>query len=75
MLYYIFSFMVSCGIVLILIPPLKNLAFKIGFVDNPQPFNDRKTHQQPIPLLAGVAIFLVLPLHTFYLFTKYRKNH
>ncbi|MEK5389234.1 MraY family glycosyltransferase [Margalitia sp. FSL K6-0131] len=67
MLYYIFSFMVSCGIVLILIPPLKNLAFKIGFVDNPQPFNDRKTHQQPIPLLAGVAIFFSFTI-TYFLF-------
>ncbi|MGG4393786.1 MraY family glycosyltransferase [Paenibacillus thiaminolyticus] len=58
MFYYVFAFLLSVCIVLLLIPPFKKLAFRIGFVDQPQADNERKIHRQPIPLLAGAAIFI-----------------
>lgn len=48
----------SFFIVLLLIPPLRRLAFKIDFVDKPKPDVERKIHREPIPLTAGFAIFV-----------------
>ncbi|MEK8132793.1 MraY family glycosyltransferase [Paenibacillus filicis] len=49
--------MVSFLVVLLLIPPLRKLAFRIDFVDKPKPDIERKIHRDPIPLTAGLAIF------------------
>ncbi len=54
MLYFI-AFILSCCIVMLLIPPLRKLAWRIDFVDKPQLNNERKIHRQPIPLTAGIA--------------------
>ncbi|MEO3947718.1 MraY family glycosyltransferase [Gorillibacterium sp. CAU 1737] len=42
-------------VVLLLIPPIRALALRTGFVDRP---GGRKIHGQPIPLLGGTAIYL-----------------
>lgn len=55
---YTVAFVLSCMIVMLLIPPLRKLAVKIDFVDKPQEDNERKIHRQPIPLTAGIAIFI-----------------
>lgn len=57
MLYFI-AFILSCCIVMLLIPPLRKLAWRIDFVDKPQLNNERKIHRQPIPLTAGIAIYI-----------------
>ena len=46
---------ISFVMVLILVPGLKNLAYKTGLVDKP---NHRKIHANAIPLTGGVAIVL-----------------
>lgn len=48
----------SLIVVLLLIPPLRRLAFRIDFVDKPKPDVERKLHREPIPLTAGAAIFI-----------------
>ncbi|MFM9278915.1 MraY family glycosyltransferase [Paenibacillus jiagnxiensis] len=52
------SAMLSCLLVVLLIPPLRKLAVKIDFVDKPRPDLERKIHREPIPLTAGIAIFV-----------------
>ncbi|SFB54882.1 UDP-GlcNAc:undecaprenyl-phosphate GlcNAc-1-phosphate transferase [Cohnella sp. OV330] len=49
---YAFAFAFLC--VMILVPFVRMLALKIGFVDRP---NGRKIHKAPIPLSGGVAIY------------------
>ncbi|SFF48049.1 UDP-N-acetylmuramyl pentapeptide phosphotransferase/UDP-N-acetylglucosamine-1-phosphate transferase [Paenibacillus algorifonticola] len=48
----------SFFIVLLLIPPLRKLAFRIDFVDKPRKDVERKIHKEPIPLTASYAIFV-----------------
>lgn len=55
---YLFAFLLSMFIVIALIPPLKKAALRIGFVDKPRADNARKIHRDPIPLTAGIAIFI-----------------
>lgn len=52
---YLLPFGFAFFSVLITIPILRRVAFKYSFVDIP---NKRKVHQQPIPLIGGVAIFI-----------------
>ncbi|WP_080831672.1 MraY family glycosyltransferase [Cohnella massiliensis] len=55
---YLFAFLLSLFIVTALTPPLKKAALRIGFVDKPRADNARKIHRDPIPLTAGIAIFI-----------------
>jgi len=66
---YFAAFVVSCFIVLVLIPPLTKLALKIDFVDKPQLHNERKIHRRPIPLTAGIAIYVSFVIG-YLLFTR-----
>jgi UDP-GlcNAc:undecaprenyl-phosphate GlcNAc-1-phosphate transferase len=50
----IFLVIVSLGLSLVLTPMVRNLAWKLGIVD--QPDQQRKIHISPIPRLGGVAI-------------------
>lgn len=52
---YLSAFLVVFIIVYSLIPRLRQLAFKIGFVDKP---TERKKHTEPVPLLGGLGIFI-----------------
>ncbi|MCZ8514164.1 MraY family glycosyltransferase [Paenibacillus filicis] len=61
MLYFA-AFLVSFLVVLFLIPPLRKLAFRIDFVDKPKENIERKIHREPIPLTAGLAIFIAFVL-------------
>lgn len=55
---YLAAFVISMVLVLVLIPPFRKLAIKIDFVDKPRPDSERKIHREPIPLTAGIAIFI-----------------
>ena len=61
--------MISLFIVMLLIPPLRKLAFKIDFVDKPRKDVERKIHREPIPLTASYAIFIGFAV-SFLLFSK-----
>jgi UDP-N-acetylmuramyl pentapeptide phosphotransferase/UDP-N-acetylglucosamine-1-phosphate transferase len=51
---YLIAFAIAFFIVYILIPPLRKLAVRIGFVDRP---TERKIHKEPVPHLASIGIF------------------
>lgn len=55
---YAGAFLLSLLLVLFLIPPFRKLAVRIDFVDKPRPDSERKIHREPIPLTAGIAIFI-----------------
>lgn len=55
MIPYIVPFGFAFLLVLILVPLLRKIAFHYQFVDLP---NHRKIHQEPIPLLGGIALFI-----------------
>ncbi|MCX7748907.1 MAG: undecaprenyl/decaprenyl-phosphate alpha-N-acetylglucosaminyl 1-phosphate transferase [Clostridia bacterium] len=52
---FVFAFLVVFIIVYVLIPALKKVALKVGFVDRP---TGRKKHKRPVPLLGGLGIFI-----------------
>lgn len=52
---YLFAFASAFACVYLLIPPLRKLALKIGFVDRP---TERKIHKEPTPHLASIGIFI-----------------
>nr|NNM91532.1 undecaprenyl/decaprenyl-phosphate alpha-N-acetylglucosaminyl 1-phosphate transferase [Bacilli bacterium] len=52
---YVFALALSFVLVLLLVPIVKRIALKAGFVDMP---NARKIHKEPIPLLGGLAIYV-----------------
>lgn len=52
---YAIPLLTAMLLVLMLIPPIRSLALRSGFVDRP---GGRKIHGQPIPLLGGAAIYI-----------------
>ncbi|WP_458120040.1 MraY family glycosyltransferase [Paenibacillus sp. Z6-24] len=54
---YIAAFILSFVFVLITIPMLRNWAIRLDFVDKPRPDSERKLHREPVPLMAGIALF------------------
>ncbi|MED1802790.1 MULTISPECIES: MraY family glycosyltransferase [Brevibacillus] len=66
---YALSFFLSFCIVMVLIPPLAKLAFRLDFVDKPRKDVERKIHREPIPLTASYAIFVGFAA-SFLLFSK-----
>lgn len=72
-IWYLFAFIVAFAIVYVLIPPLRKLAFRIDFVDKPREDSERKIHREPIPLTAGIAIFIGF-VCTFLLFSQEETN-
>jgi len=57
MISYFLAFLVGFAIVFFLIPVFRKFAVRIGFVDKPDN-NERKIHKEPVPLTAGIAIFI-----------------
>jgi len=55
---YFLAFLTATVIVLALIPLFRKFAMRIGFVDRPSKDNERKIHKEPVPLTAGIAIFI-----------------
>ncbi|MFD0713749.1 MraY family glycosyltransferase [Paenibacillus sp. GCM10027626] len=66
---YLIAFLLSFVIVIALIPPLRKLALRIDFVDKPRADSARKIHREPIPLTAGIAIFVAFAI-AYLLFVK-----
>lgn len=56
MVYYLFIFLISLILAVLLGFLVKKIAVKFNVLDNPD--SVRKIHQKPIPLLGGTAIFL-----------------
>src|SRR4051812_38383719 len=48
------TLIVSFALVYLMVPYLRKLALKTGFVDMPNP---RKLHKEPIPVLGGAALY------------------
>ncbi|MCL6600037.1 MAG: undecaprenyl/decaprenyl-phosphate alpha-N-acetylglucosaminyl 1-phosphate transferase [Alicyclobacillus macrosporangiidus] len=53
--YYILSFLTAFVIVYALVPYVRRIALRTGFVDRP---NQRKIHKEPVPLLGGLALYV-----------------
>lgn len=53
-LYLLIGLAASAGVTALLIPPLRYLAIRYGWVDEPD--GDRKLHREPIPIVGGIAI-------------------
>lgn len=53
--YYMVSFSVAFAIVFFTVPYIRKLALRWSFVDRP---SQRKIHNEPMPLLGGVAIYI-----------------
>ncbi len=53
---YITAFALSLGIMLLITPGLRKLAFRIDYTEKPKT-DDRKIHKEPKPYLAGIGIF------------------
>ena len=53
---YVFYFLGSAGLSLVITPLIKRLTAKAKILDYPQ--SERKIHKQPIPLLGGAAVYL-----------------
>jgi len=62
MTYYIIPLSFAFLFVLLLVPLLRIIAYRYHFVDMP---NQRKIHQEPIPMLGGIAIFLSYVITTW----------
>lgn len=56
----------------ILTPFIRNLAFVLGAVDNP---NARRVNKEPMPTMGGVAIFLAFTFSTFILLRQQLPTH
>ncbi|MFA7411904.1 MAG: MraY family glycosyltransferase [Tissierellaceae bacterium] len=52
---YIFAFLASVVLSLILTPIVRKFAIKVGAVDVPK--DERRVHKEPMPLMGGLAIF------------------
>ena len=62
---YLIAFSIAFAAVYVMIPPLRKLAIKIGFVDVP---TERKIHKEPVPHLASIGIFAAFII-TYFLFS------
>jgi len=60
-LVYLYLFLLSFALSLLLVPLAKRLAFRLNMIDHPDP-SGRKAHQQPRPLLGGLAIYFALTI-------------
>ncbi|MBB6673163.1 MraY family glycosyltransferase [Cohnella nanjingensis] len=63
---YLFALAFSFLLVVLLVPLVRMLAIRIGFVDRP---TRRKIHAHPVPLSGGIAIYIGV-IVTAYLFTR-----
>ncbi|MCC3377536.1 MraY family glycosyltransferase [Cohnella sp. REN36] len=63
---YLYALAFSFLVVVLLVPVVRKLALRVGFVDRP---TRRKIHAAPVPLSGGVAIYIGVVL-TAYLFVR-----
>lgn len=52
----ILSIFLAFALVLVLVPPARKLALRVGFVDAP---GGRKEHEEPVPPIGGLVLFTV----------------
>lgn len=61
---YLYLFLFSLFLSLLLVPLAQRLAFRLNLIDYPDP-SGRKAHQQPRPLLGGLAFYFAFTLTLF----------
>jgi len=61
-LVYLYLFLFSFALALLLVPLAKRLAFRLNMIDHPE---GRKAHQQPRPLLGGLAMYFAFTIALF----------
>jgi len=61
-LVYLYLFLVSLGLCLLLMPVVRRLAMRLNVIDHPE---GRKAHDRPRPLLGGLAIYSAFTLTLF----------
>jgi UDP-GlcNAc:undecaprenyl-phosphate GlcNAc-1-phosphate transferase len=59
---YLYALAFAFAIVILLVPLVRNVAIRMGFVDRP---TKRKIHAEPVPLSGGVAIFAGVVVTSF----------
>lgn len=59
---YLYAMVFAFAVVIILVPIVRQLALRTGFVDRP---SRRKIHAEPVPLSGGVAIFAGVIITSF----------
>jgi UDP-GlcNAc:undecaprenyl-phosphate/decaprenyl-phosphate GlcNAc-1-phosphate transferase len=59
---YLYALAFAFAIVILLVPLVRNVAIRMGFVDLP---TKRKIHAEPVPLSGGVAIFAGVVVTSF----------
>lgn len=55
---FLFAFILSLVIMLLLTPKLMTFAYKINYIERPKLDTERKIHKESKPYLAGIGIFL-----------------
>lgn len=60
-LVYLYLFLFSFALSLLLVPLTRRLAFRLNMIDHPDS-SGRKAHQQPRPLLGGLAIYFAFTI-------------
>ncbi|MDP2923099.1 MAG: MraY family glycosyltransferase [Candidatus Omnitrophota bacterium] len=53
--YYILTFLIACGVSLLLTPLVRRLSLRMGWLDKP---NWRKINKKPMPLVGGLALYI-----------------
>ncbi|MCD9025209.1 MraY family glycosyltransferase [Cohnella silvisoli] len=59
---YLYALAFAFAVVILLVPFVRNVAIRVGFVDRP---TKRKIHDEPVPLSGGVAIFAGVMVTSF----------
>ncbi|PIE01315.1 MAG: hypothetical protein CSA81_12080 [Acidobacteria bacterium] len=67
---YFLIFTTALVIALLLVPPVKQLAFVVGVTDKP---NERKVHEGHVPRLGGLAIFFSFITSTVIYFDSFQQ--
>ncbi len=60
MILTILAFLISLGLAYAFVPLFASLAERVGLVDHPD--NNRKLHQNSIPMVGGLTLFFAAPI-------------
>lgn len=73
MLSHLLLFMISLLVAVVLVPPVKALALKLGAVDVP---DERKVHRRPVPRLGGLSMLAAfcLPVGALWLLNPHARQ-
>jgi len=72
-MFYLYIFLASFILSVILTSVVKKLAGRFNIVDKPDA--DRKIHGKPVPLLGGVAVFISFFVSLLFLSNRFLSKH